>query len=205
MKPKYWNKGKSYLSNKDRVLKDIIKKFPNESLILNKNYYHSLINSIIGQQISVSAANTIKLRFFDLNKNINPKNVLEINYNVLKKCGLSRQKISYIKNISIFFRENISFFKKINSFEEREIKEKLISIKGVGDWTADMFLLFSYGSPNIFPKGDLGFVKAISQSYNLKLPITDLRFDNLKKRWSPYNSIATWYLWRSLDPIPVSY
>ena len=205
MKPRYWNKGKIFLSNKDRVLKNIINLFPNENLIINNNHYHSLLNSIIGQQISVSAANAIKLRFFNLHKNILPKNVLNLRENSLKECGLSRQKILYIKNISDFFIINKNFFKEINSYNEIEIKEKLISIKGVGNWTIDMFLLFSYGSSDIFPQGDLGFIKAISKLYKKELPLSESYLNKLQKKWSPYNSIATWYLWRSLDPLPVNY
>ena len=205
MKPNYWNKGKSFLSNKDRVLKSIIIKFPKESLILNDNYYHSLINSIIGQQISVSAANAIKIRFFNLSKTITPKKVINFKETLLKECGLSRQKILYLQNISNFLISNKDFFKNIKDYNEFEIREKLISIKGVGNWTADMFLLFSWGSSNIFPLGDLGFLKAISKSYKKELPMNDAYLKKLQKRWAPYNSIATWYLWRSIDPIPVSY
>ena len=205
MKPEYWNKGKSFLSNKDKVLKSIINKFPKESLLLNDNYYHTLLNSIIGQQISVSAASAIKKRFFKLNRTIIPKNVINLKDNSLRECGLSRQKILYIKNISNFFITNKIFFKNIKKYNEIEIKEKLISIKGVGNWTADMFLLFSYGSSDIFPQGDLGFIKAISKLYGKEFPLNEDYLKKLQKKWSPYNSIATWYLWRSLDPIPVSY
>lgn len=205
MKPKYWNKGKLFLSNKDKVLKSIISDFSKEYLKLNNNHYESLINSIIGQQISVSSAHSIKLRFFNLHKSISPENVLNINDNILKKLGLSRQKILYIKNISIFFIENKKFVKNIYLYNEIEIKEKLILIKGIGNWTVDMFLLFSFGSSNIFPQGDLGFLKAISKSYKKDLPLDEAYLKKLQNRWSPYNSIATWYLWRSLDPIPVSY
>ena len=205
MKPKYWNKGKSYLSNKDKVLKSIIEKFPNEYLMLNGNHYHALLNSIIGQQISVSAANAVKNRFFNLSKTITPKKVLKIKEISLKQCGLSRQKISYIKNISNFFILNDDLFKNIINYNEKEIKENLVSIKGVGNWTADMFLLFSYGSSDIFPMGDLGFIKAISKEYKKKQPLNEKYLNKLKKKWSPYNSMATWYLWRSIDPVPINY
>ena len=143
MKPVYWNKGKIFLSNKDKVLKNIIEMFSSENLELNSNHYHTLLNSIIGQQISVSAANTIKARFFDLYNKITPDNVLKLNEISLKDCGLSRQKILYIKNISTFFLKNKKFITNIYSYDEIFIKDKLISIKGVGNWTADMFLLFS--------------------------------------------------------------
>ena len=205
MKPRYWNKGKLYLSNKDKTLKRIISNYDNEYLTINKNYYHSLINSIIGQQISVSAASSIRNKFFLLHKNITPKNIIQTRLNLLKKTGLSKQKISYILNISNFFLENKSFINNLIKFSEDEIKNKLIDIKGIGPWTIQMFLIFALGKSNIFPKGDLGFIKAISISYKKKIPISDKFLDKLYKDWSPYNTIATWYLWRSIDPLPISY
>ena len=205
MKPKYWNKGKLYLSKKDKVLKSIIESYPNDYLSINTNYFHCLLNAIIGQQISVAAASSIKKRFFLLNNNINPNNVLKVNNASLKKIGLSKQKILYIKNISNFFIENKNFIKNIKRYEENIIKEKLISIKGVGEWTVNMFFIFALGKSNILPKKDLGLLKAISLNYKIKLPIKDNDLEKLFKKWTPYNTIATWYLWRSLDPIPVIY
>ena len=205
MKPKYWNKGKIYLSNKDKVLKKLIQTYRNEYLNLNSNYFHSLINSIIGQQISVSAADSIKTKFFKLKRNITPQTVSKLRTTDLRKCGLSRQKILYIRNISKFFLQNKKFIKNINKSSEEEIYNNLIEIKGVGNWTIHMFLMFSYGSSNIFPTGDLGFLKAISKLYKVQLPISERKLKLLYKKWSPYSSQATWYLWRSLDPIPVNY
>ena len=205
MKPKYWNKGKVYLSNKDKVLKKLIQTYRNEYLNLNSNYFHSLINSIIGQQISVSAADSMKTKFFKLKRNITPQTVSKLRTTDLRKCGLSRQKILYIRNISTFFLQNKKFIKNINKSSEEEIYNNLIEIKGVGNWTIHMFLMFSYGSSNIFPTGDLGFLKAISKLYKVQLPISERKLKLLYKKWSPYSSQATWYLWRSLDPIPVNY
>ena len=205
MKPKYWNKGKIHLSNKDKVLKKLIQTYRNEYLNLNSNYFHSLINSIIGQQISVSAADSMKTKFFKLKRNITPQTVSKLRTSDLRKCGLSRQKILYIRNISKFFLQNKNFIKNINNSSEEEIYNNLIEIKGVGNWTIHMFLMFSYGSSNIFPTGDLGFLKAISKLYKVKLPISERKLQLLYKKWSPYSSQATWYLWRSLDPIPVNY
>ena len=205
MKPKYWNKGKIYLSNKDKVLKKLIQAYRNEYLNLNSNYFHSLINSIIGQQISVSAADSMKTKFFKLKRNITPQTVSKLRTTDLRKCGLSRQKILYIRNISKFFLQNKKFIKNINKSSEEEIYNNLIEIKGVGNWTIHMFLMFSYGSSNIFPTGDLGFLKAISKLYKVQLPISERKLKLLYKKWCPYSSQATWYLWRSLDPIPVNY
>ena len=112
---------------------------------------------------------------------------------------------SIFNNIADFFLLNKEFINKLNKVNDLEIREKLIEIKGIGNWTIDMFLIFTIGSSNIFPSGDLGFVKAISKHYNKDLPISKIFLSKLFKRWSPYSSIATWYLWRSLDPIPVSY
>ena len=205
MKPKYWNKGKIYLSNKDKVLKKLIQTYRNEYLNLNSNYFHSLINSIIGQQISVSAADSMKTKFFKLKRSITPQTVSKLRTTDLRKCGLSRQKILYIRNISKFFLQNKKFIKNISNSSEEEIYNNLIEIKGVGNWTIHMFLMFSYGSSNIFPTGDLGFLKAISKLYKVQLPISERKLKLLYKKWSPYSSQATWYLWRSLDPIPVNY
>ena len=205
MKPKYWNKGRIFLSNKDKVLKKLIQTYRNEYLNLNSNYFHSLINSIIGQQISVSAADSMKTKFFKLKRNITPQTVSKLSTIDLRKCGLSRQKILYIRNISNFFLQNKKFIKNINKSSEEEIYNNLIEIKGVGNWTIHMFLMFSYGSSNIFPTGDLGFLKAISKLYNYQYPISERKLKLLYKKWSPYCSQATWYLWRSLDPIPVNY
>ena len=205
MKPKYWNRGKLYLSNKDKVLKKIILQFPKEHMTINTNHYHSLINSIIGQQISVNAASSIKNKFFSLDDNITPTKIIKINNRLIKKCGLSKQKTEYINNISIFFLKNKKFIKQIHNYDDEFIRNKLIQIKGVGNWTIDMFLIFSLGFNNIFPEGDLGFLKAISKAYNKNIPLDKDYLNKLKKRWSPYNSLATWYLWRSLDPLPINY
>ena len=173
MKPKYWNKGKFYLSNKDKVLKKIIDQFPNQSLQLNNNSFQALINSIIGQQISVSAANSMKKKLFALKRNITPRTIKNTNKTSLRKCGLSKQKILYINNIADFFLINKEFVNQMHKIDDQEIRNKLIEIKGIGNWTVDMFLLFTNGSPNIFPSGDLGFLKAISKHYKKDLPLTD--------------------------------
>ena len=182
MKPKYWNKGVIYLSNKDKVLKKIIDQFPNQSLHLNDNSFHALINSIIGQQISVSAANSMKKKLFSLKRDITPRKIKNIKKADFKKCGLSKQKILYINNIADFFLENKKFTNEIHKLEDQYIREKLIEIKGIGNWTVDMFLIFTHGSSNIFPTGDLGFIKAISKHYKKDLPLDDKFLLRLLKR-----------------------
>ena len=205
MKPNYWNKGVNHLSNKDKVLKKIIDKFPNQSLDLNNNSFHALINSIIGQQISVSAANSMKKKLFSLKRNVTPRTIKNINKNDFKNCGLSKQKILYINNIADYFLNNKNLVNEISKLDDASVRENLIKIKGIGNWTVDMYLLFTHGSSDVFPYGDLGFIKAISKHYKKDLPLSDKTLRKLYYKWSPYSSIATWYLWRSIDPIPVSY
>ncbi len=205
MKPIFWNKGKTYLSKNDKVLKLIIQEFNNEYLSINKNYYHCLLNSIIGQQISVAAASSIKKKFFSLKSNINPISVLKLDKKKMKTSGLSSQKISYIINLSEFFLSNKKFVNNINFYRETVIKEKLINIKGIGPWTIDMFLIFSLGKSNIFPVGDLGLRKAISKSYSNYNKVSERKLNLLYNKWTPYNTVATWYLWRSIDPKPINY
>ena len=205
MKPSFWNSGKLYLSKNDKVLKKIIQKYQKENINVNSNYFECLINSIIGQQISVKAANSIKDRFFSMKLKINPKNISSIDKRKLRKIGLSNQKVNYVKNLSIFFLENSIFIKNIDRYENEEIRRKLILIKGIGNWTIDMFLIFSLSRSNIFPVGDLGLLKAISINYKKKLPLKEKTLDYYHKKWSPYSTVATWYLWRSLDPLPINY
>jgi len=205
MKPSFWNSGKLYLSKNDRILKKIIQKYQKENINVNSNYFECLINSIIGQQISVKAANSIKDRFFSMKLKINPKNISSIDKRKLRKIGLSNQKVNYVKNLSIFFLENSIFIKNIDRYENEEIRRKLILIKGIGNWTIDMFLIFSLSRSNIFPVGDLGLLKAISINYKKKLPLKEKTLDYYYKKWSPYSTVATWYLWRSLDPLPINY
>ena len=131
MKPTYWNKGKLYLSNKDKVLKKIIDKFTNQSLQLNNNSFHALVNSIIGQQISVSAANSMKNKLFVLKRNITPRTIKNINKTNLRKCGLSKQKILYINNIADFFLKNKEFVNQMHKTDDQEIRNKLIEINPI--------------------------------------------------------------------------
>ena len=138
-------------------------------------------------------------------KKVNPKNTLNMHFMTLKSCGLSRQKISYLKSLSVSFIERRINPEKWNNFSDEEIINELIKIKGIGRWTAEMYLIFNLFRPDIFPADDLGLIKGICICYNLKYPITKEHAIKLSQKWRPYRSVATWYFWRSLDPIPVEY
>ena len=201
----YWNKAIKNLKHKDRILAKIISNHHKEYLIVRDKYFVSLLRAIMGQQISVKAAQSIWVKFKKNYKIISPKKLSEEKISNLKKLGLSKQKSQYIKNISIFFIKNKKRINHWKYLEDEIIIKELISIKGVGTWTAEMFLMFSMGRPNIFPIQDLGLLKAISINYNKKLPLNNNFLIQLKKRWDPWCSVATWFMWRSIDPITVNY
>ena len=204
-KPKFWETAKKDLIKKDKVLGDLIMNYPKDFLFTKSDPFYTLARSIIGQQISVTAAQAVWDRFEKKVKIIKPEIVKEIHYMKLKSCGLSRQKITYLKSLSTAFIEKKIQPEKWVSSENEEIIAELVEIKGIGRWTAEMFLIFNLCRPDIFPADDLGLIKGICRCYNLKYPITKDRALKLSRKWKPWRSVATWYFWRSLDPIPVEY
>ena len=204
-KPKFWEKAKKDLSKKDKKLGKIIKNHPTDYLFSKSDPFYTLSRSIVGQQISVLAAQAVWSKFEKKVKNINPVTIKKTHFMTLKSCGLSRQKITYLKSLSDAFLE-----KKINPktwYYETDgyIIDELTQVKGIGKWTAEMYLIFNLCRPDIFPADDLGLIKGICNCYNLKYPITKDHAISLSKKWKPWRSVATWYFWRSLDPIPVQY
>ena len=170
-----------------------------------KQGFESLARIIIGQQISVKAAQAVWDRFEKKVKRVTPINTSKMHFMSMKSCGLSRQKISYLKSLSgAFLNKEINPFNWIKLSDE-EIIDELVKIKGIGRWTAEMFLIFNLCRPDIFPADDLGLIKGICNCYNLKYPINRDIAIKMSDKWKPYRSVATWYLWRSLDPIPVEY
>ena len=207
--PKYWNQAKIFLSKRDKTLLNLIKKYksPSETILTSrKDIFFSLCKSIIGQQISVAAANSVFLRFKKKCKNrISAKVVSKLSTSQLKSCGLSRQKISGIKNLTkqILNKSfNPRFIKKMN---DEEAIEYLSNLKQVGRWSAEMILLFTYNRPNIWPVQDIGLLRAISKNYSKKYLPPEKFVKFLQKKFTPYCSVATWYLWRSIDPEPIQY
>ena len=193
------------LKKKDKILKKIINRYNSEKLKSKKNAFLTLAKSITGQQISVKAANSIWKKLEEKLKIVSPNNILKLKKNEIAKCGFSKQKISYLINLAFFFKKNKNIEKKWKRAEDEKVIEDLVKIKGIGRWTAEMFLIFYLLRPNIFPVDDIGLLRAISVNYNLKYPLKKKEIYEFKKRWEPWATVATWYLWRSLDPIPVKY
>tara|TARA_S200000501_G_scaffold260195_1_gene244174 strand:+ start:310 stop:930 length:621 start_codon:yes stop_codon:yes gene_type:complete len=205
IKPDFWEKAKKHLIRKDKALGKIIKSYPKDFLFSKSDPFYTLARSIVGQQISVSAAQAVWDRFEKKIKIVKPYDVKNMHYMKLKSCGLSKQKITYLKNLSDAFIENKIKPKDWKSLDDEKIIEQLIQIKGIGRWTAEMFLIFNLCRPDIFPADDLGVIKGICVCYSLKYPISKKHAIKLSEKWKPYRSVATWYFWRSLDPIPVEY
>ena len=204
--PKYWNKAKKYLSKKDRVMKTLIEKYKQKTLTTRKDIFFSLCKSIIGQQISVAAANSVFKKFQQAcNGKINPKIVKKITIQKLKKCGLSRQKAKGIKELSIKFSNKSFNPNLIKKMTDEEAIVYLSTLRQIGRWSAEMILLFTFNRENIWPIQDIGLLRAISNNYKKKYLPPKNFVSFLRKRFSPYCSVATWYLWRSIDNEPIQY
>jgi len=207
--PKYWNKAKKYLSQKDKVMAKLIKRYqsPTETILTSRrDIFFSLCKSIIGQQISVAAANSVFLKFKKkCNNKINAKTIKKLSSIQLKSCGLSKQKVNGIKSLSKQILDKSFDPKLIASMNDEEAIIYLSKLKQIGRWSAEMILLFTYNRPNIWPIQDIGLLRAISKNYNKNYLPPDTFINLLNKRFSPYCSVATWYLWRSIDPEPIQY
>ena len=207
--PKYWNKAKKYLSKKDKVISKLINNYKSPSEIIltsRKDIFFSLCKSIIGQQISVSAANSIFSRFKKkCNNKINAKTISKLTFSQLKSCGLSRQKVIGIKSLANQIIDKSFDPKLISRMKDEDAIIYLSNLRQIGRWSAEMILLFTYNRPNIWPIQDIGLLRAISKNYKKKYLPPEKFVEILKKRFSPYCSVATWYLWRSIDPEPIQY
>ena len=207
--PSYWNKAKKYLSKKDKVMFNLIKKYksPSETVLTSrKDVFFSLCKSIIGQQISVAAANSVFLKFKKKCKNkITAKVVSKLTTTQLKSCGLSRQKVKGIKSLAQQVLKRKFNPKLIPKMSDEEAIIYLSQLRQIGRWSAEMILLFTYNRQNIWPIQDIGLLRAISKNYKKKYLPPESYVNLLKKKFSPYCSVATWYLWRSIDPEPIQY
>ena len=204
--PKYWAKAKKILSKRDKVMKKLINNYKDGSLVTRNDVFFSLCKSIIGQQISVAAANSVFLKFKKKCKNkINATTVSKLTFSSLKSCGLTRQKVKGIKDLAKktlnkSFKPNL-----IKKMTDEEAIEYLSELKQIGRWSAEMILLFTFNRSNIWPLQDIGLLRAISNNYKKKYFPPKKFVDQLYKKFTPFCSVATWYLWRSIDDEPIQY
>ena len=204
--PTYWYKAKRTLSKKDSVLRKIIKKYNKGFLTTKNNPFFSLCRTIIGQQISTKAADSIWAKFVKkCNRRINPKIVLKISSRNLRTAGLSRQKISYLKNIAKAFIRKSFDVAKLKKMNDSDAINYITKLKGLGVWSAEMFLMFNLNRSNIFPVKDIGLLRAISKNYKTSYPPSKKFLDKISKIHYGYRTVFTWYMWRSIDPSDVQY
>ena len=204
--PAYWQKAKKILSKRDPVMKKIIKKYKKGFLTTRSKPFFSLCRTVIGQQVSVASADSIWSKFSKKCKgNIKPRVVLKISSRNLKSAGLSRQKISYLKIIARAF-ENKSFnVREIKKMDDAKAIEYITKLKGLGVWSAEMFLMFNLNRQDIFPTKDIGLLRAISKNYKTTYPPSKRFLEKISKLHSGYRTISTWYFWKSIDPGDVEY
>jgi len=206
-KPEYWQESIDYLSNIDAKLGELINKYSQYTLTTRGDALETLMRSIVGQQISVKAAASVWQKIIDLLDEIKPDNVLLTGFEDLKSCGLSKQKTQYIINIAEHFKShNINDESYWCDREFSNIYDELITIKGIGPWTAEMFGMFYLLERDIFPLQDLGILKAINQLYCVDgVPLHIDQVIAISDRWKPYRTVASWYLWRSIDNEAILY
>lgn len=203
--PAYWTRAKRQLSAADPVLGSLIARYKGLTLASRGDAFQTLARSIVGQQISVKAAQSVWDRFATAVGVMQPQRVLKLSEIQLRGCGLSGQKVKYLCDLSERFSNGTIEVARWHDMDDETLINDLIQVKGIGRWTAEMFLIFYLTRPNVFPLGDLGVQRALSLHYNKGKPLSDRRIAALSKLWSPWRSVATWYLWRSLDPVPVEY
>ena len=197
-----WDNAVTDLSENDSIIAKIIANYPKERMQMKNDTLHTLVRSVVGQQISVRAADAIWNRLDEAcNNSITGDNLLQLSIEDMRKTGLSNTKSNYIINIVEANLTGLNW----EDMNDDEVSNELCKIKGIGPWTADMFLIFRLGRTNILPLGDIGLVNAINLHYNNKEKLSKEELMKFKKKWSPWCSIATWYMWRSLDPVPVEY
>ena len=190
---------------KDLVMAKIIQSFRNETLKSRKDPFYSINRAIIGQQISVKASYSIWGKYVEALKELKPQTVRKVRSSTLRSCGLSSQKIKYVKNIGKHFSGEMSRFSYWEKMNDRDVEETLIDLNGVGKWTIEMFLIFCLMRPDIFPVADIGLQRSIANHYNHGKRMSEKQIENLACSWKPWRTVATWYLWRALDPVPVCY
>ena len=204
--PVYWYKAKRILSKKDPILRKIIKKYKKGFLTTRNNPFFSLCRTIVGQQISTKAADSIWSKFEKkCKKRIVPNTVLKLPSRDLKKAGLSRQKVSYLKNIAKNFINKSFNVGKLKTMDDYEAINYITKLKGLGVWSAEMFLMFNLNRPDIFPIKDIGMLRAISKNYKTSYPPSKRFLDKISRKHSGYRTVFTWYMWRSIDPTDVEY
>ena len=201
--PKYWDEAKKELSAKDNILSELIEQYDDLELVSRGDLFYTLIRSIIGQQISVKAASTVWSRLSEKVGEIIPENILSQSTDELRNCGLSGKKVEYIRGISESWNDYSNY--EWEKMDDEEIVKKLIQLRGVGRWTAEMILIFTLLRPDIFPIGDIGMIRGIEKTYNSGEKMSMDEIYGISEKWKPWRTVACCYMWSAVDPEPVEY
>ena len=203
--PDYWDEACRHLCKKDRVMKRLIPQFGQARLGSRGDAFVTLARSIVGQQISVKAAQTVWERFSLLSKSMTAQKVLKLNVDDMRGAGLSARKVEYLVDLSLHFVSGDVHPSKWATMDDEAIIDELVAIRGIGRWTAEMFLIFHLMRPDVLPLDDVGLINGISRNYLSGELVSRSDAREVSQAWVPFRSVATWYLWRSLDPLPVEY
>jgi DNA-3-methyladenine glycosylase II len=205
MKPEYWDRAKRALARRDQVMAGIMRRHPKVFMMRRGEPFMTLARAIVGQQISVKAAQSVWDRFVACVGEVHPAAVLAKPRPLLRACGLSDRKTEYIADLAQHFADGRIHVHRWPRMTDEEIIAELVEVRGIGRWTAEMFLMFNLLRPDVFPLDDLGLQKGIRVSYYRGRKVALGTMKKLGESWRPWRSVATWYLWRSLDPVPVEY
>ncbi len=205
MKPEYWDRARRALARRDPVLAAIMRRHPRVHLLARGEPFQTLARAIVGQQISVKAAQSVWNRVLEVAPGMTPAEILALRRPRLRACGLSERKTEYIADLARQLADGALHVHRWPEMDDEAVIGELVMVRGIGRWTAEMFLMFNLLRPDVYPLGDLGLLKAVRLNYykGRKVPLSRIR--TLGLAWQPWRSVATWYLWRSLDPLPVEY
>jgi DNA-3-methyladenine glycosylase II len=205
MKPAYWDRAKRALAKRDPVMAGIMRAHPKVFMMPRGEPFFTLARAIVGQQISVKAAQSVWNKVLVCVEKISPEDVLKVKRTDLRACGLSDRKTEYIADLAQHFADGKIHVHRWPEMDDEAIIAELTEVRGIGRWTAEMFLMFNLLRPDVFPLDDLGLQKGICHAYFRKRKVSLRTMKKLGESWRPWRSVATWYLWRSLDPVPVEY
>jgi len=203
--PGYWSDACKHLVKKDRVMKRLIPQFGQTCLQSRGDAFATLARSVVGQQISVKAAQTVWDRFTRLSDQMTPAQVLRLKIDDMRAAGLSARKVEYLVDVALHFDSGRVHVEAWAGMDDEAIIEELVAIRGIGRWTAEMFLIFHLMRPNVLPLDDVGLINGISKCYFSGDTVSRSDAREVALAWAPYRTVATWYIWRSLDPVPVEY
>ena len=203
--PSYWKQATRELSERDAVIKKLIHKSHGLTLRSRGDAFNTLARSIVGQQISVKAAASVWLKLTTAVPAMRPEIIQRHDAEALRGCGLSRNKVVYLQDLALHFVERKLDVRRWKKMSDDELIAQLTQVRGIGRWTAEMFLTFYMTRPDVLPVDDIGLQRAMSLHYNHSRPVSKLKMNSIAKLWRPWRSVATWYMWRSLDPVPVEY